>query len=86
MKPIQASHGIISTIDLSLFVLPKKIIKVAINIIGVASSFAYAFLFGPEFVAILGSLTGLIVAVVTASHVLILWVYNCHQNRLSIHF
>ncbi|MEJ7245504.1 L-lactate permease, partial [Staphylococcus epidermidis] len=38
-----------------------------IGFIYVASSFAYAFLFGPEFVAILGSLTGLIVAVVTAS-------------------
>lgn len=38
-----------------------------IGFIYVASSFAYAFLFGPEFVAILGSLTGLIVAVLTAS-------------------
>src|SRR5699024_5970650 len=31
------------------------------------SAFAYAFLFGPEFVSILGSLTGLVVAVITAS-------------------
>lgn len=38
-----------------------------IGFIYVASSFAYAFLFDYEFVAILGSLTGLIVAVVTAS-------------------
>lgn len=38
-----------------------------IGFIYVAASFAYAFLFGPEFVAILGSLTGLIVAVITAS-------------------
>lgn len=38
-----------------------------IGIVYAVSAFAYAFLFGPEFVAILGSLTGLIVAVVTAS-------------------
>lgn len=38
-----------------------------IGIVYVTASFAYAFLFGPEFVAILGSLTGLVVAVVTAS-------------------
>ncbi|MDN6838736.1 MAG: L-lactate permease, partial [Staphylococcus equorum] len=38
-----------------------------IGIVYAGSAFAYAFLFGAEFVAILGSLTGLIVAVITAS-------------------
>ncbi|ANQ65277.1 L-lactate permease [Staphylococcus equorum] len=38
-----------------------------IGIVYAGSAFAYAFLFGAEFVAILGSLTGLIVAVLTAS-------------------
>lgn len=38
-----------------------------IGIFYAGSAFAYAFLFGAEFVAILGSLTGLIVAVITAS-------------------
>lgn len=37
-----------------------------IGIVYAGSAFVYAFLFGAEFVAILGSLTGLIVAVITA--------------------